>query len=251
MTDQVLEDQKDQVLIDLLLTNQEVNLHQEKDQKVEVLISRVLISRVLKDPVLTDRKDQVRTDHLTTNRVLQIVMEILVNLSQEVNLHQEKDQKEEVLISRVLKDLAQIVLHSTNHVLRTVMGIPVVSSQEVNLLPVRTDQEKDLKEEASISLALKDPGLTDLIKTDLHLIDHVHQTEILANSDPVRTDPVRIDQEVNLLQEKDPKEEVLTDQVSVNLVQKEAATHHVLSNQLLQTADTKSQLLKKKVISKR
>ncbi len=93
-------------------------------------------------------------------------------------------------------------------------------------------QEKDLKEEVLISLVLRD-------QTDLK--DHLLTNHVLRT---VMEIPEVSNQEENLHQEE--KVEVL-----INLVQKEAAMRHVLSNRLLQTADTKSLLLKKKVISKR
>ena len=203
--------------------DQEVNLLQEKGQKEEVLISRASVSRVLL-----------------------IVTEILANLSHEVNLHQEKDLKEEVLISqasisRVLKDLALTDLHLTSHVLQIVTEIPANLNHGVNL-----HQEKDLKEEVLISQASISRVLKDLVLTDLHSTEHVHLTELHVNLDLVRTDPVRIDQEVNLRQEKV--------EVSISRVLIEEAMLRVLSNLekiTLHMADTKSQILKKKAILKR
>jgi len=203
--------------------DQEVNLLQEKGQKEEVLISRASVSRVLL-----------------------IVTEIFANLSHEVNLLQEKDLKEEVLISqasisRVLKDLVLTDLHLTSHVLQIVTEIPANLNHGVNL-----HQEKDLKEEVLISQASISRVLKDLVLTDLHSTEHVHLTKLHVNLDLVRTDPVRIDQEVNLRQEKV--------EVSISRVLIEEAMLRVLSNLekiALHMADTKSQILKKKAILKR
>ena len=243
-------------------------------QNVHVLTNLVSRNQALISQGLTDRE---QTD------VHQTVTEIPAASSQEVNLHQEKDQKEEALINHVLKDQidpARTNQVSTGHVLPTLTEIPVVSSQEVNL-----HQEKDQKIEASINLVLKDPVQTGPARTDRFMIARVLQTatEIHANINPekdqkeevltnlvlgdqkdlkdqlltnrvhqtatenlVGLSPVRIDQEVNLHQEKDQK-----DGISTNLVQTEVVMHHVLLNQPLQTEGTKSLLLKKKAILRR